>query len=95
MKMSKLFKKDTSNKTLIKTCVRINKFNQLELFYYDEYRALVSFTHAEGHNECCLAYMYSCKPVKQDTAEDFISAYNIRSDDEVLHIYSKRLKKGI
>ena len=91
--MSKLFKKDTSDKTLIKTCVRINKFNQLELFYYDEYRTLVSFCYAEGHNECCLEYMYSCKPVKQDTANAFISAYNMRFDDEVLHIYSKRLTK--
>ena len=93
--MSKLFKKDTSNKTLIKTCVRLNKLNQLELFYYDDHKTLVSFTCAEGHNECCLEYMYSCKLVEQDTAESFILAYNMRSDDEVLHIYSKRLKKGI
>ena len=86
--------KDMSNKTLIKTCVRLNKLNQLELFYYDEYRTLAAFTYAEGHNDCCLEYMYSCKLVEQDTAESFISAYNMRSDDEVLHVYSKRLMKG-
>ena len=34
--------KDISNKTLIKTCVRLNKFNQLELFYYDEYKKVMS-----------------------------------------------------
>ena len=84
MKMSKLY---------IKTCVRMNKFNQFELFYYDEHKTLVSFTHAEGHNECCLEYMYSCKLVKQDTAEAFISSYNMRFDDEVMHVYSKRLTK--
>ncbi len=93
--MSKLFKKDTSDKILIKTCVRLNKFNQLELFYYDDHKTLVTFTYAEGHNECHLEYMYSCKLVKQDTAEAFILAYNMRFDDEVLHIYSKRLTKGI
>ena len=87
--------KDISNKTLIKTCVRLNKFNQLELFYYDEYKTLVAFTYPEGHNECSLEYMYSCKLVEQDTAEAFILAYNMRFDDEVLHIYSKRLTKGI
>ena len=87
--------KDMSNKVLIKTCVRLNKFNQLELFYYDEYKTLVSFTYAEGHNDCCIEYMYSCKLVEQDTAEAFILAYNMRFDDHTLHIYSKRLTKGI
>ena len=87
--------KDMSNKTLIKTCVRLNKFNQLELFYYDEYKTLVAFTYAEGHNGCCLEYMYSCKLVEQGMAEAFILAYNMRFDDEVIHIYSKRLTKGI
>lgn len=94
MKMNKLLKKDTSDKILIKTCVRINKSNQLELFYYDERKTLVSFCYTEGHSECCLEYMYSCKLVKQDAAEAFISAYNMRFDDEVVHIYSKRLTKG-
>ena len=82
------------SKLYIKTCVRINKFNQLELFYYDDHKTLVSFTYAEGHNEACLDYMYSCKPVKQNTAESFILAYNMRFDDEIMHIYSKRLTKG-
>lgn len=87
--------KDISKKTLIKTCVRLNKFNQLELFYYDEHKALVSFTYAEGHNEACLSYMYSCKLVDQDTADAFLLAYNMRFDDNTLHVYSKRLAKGI
>lgn len=86
---------DTINKTLIKTCVRLNKFNQLELFYYDEYKTLVAFTYAEGHNEACLSYMYSCKLVAQDTAEAFILAYNMRFKYNTLHVYSKRLTKGI
>ena len=73
----------------------MNKFNQLELFYYDEHKTLVSFTHAEGHNECCLEYMYSCNLVKQDTAEAFISAYNMHSDNEVVHIYKKTFNKRI
>lgn len=92
--MSKLLKKDTSDKILIKTCVRLNKLNQLELFYYDEHKTLVSFTYAEGHNDCCVEYMYSCNQVEKDVAEAFISAYNMRFDDEVLHVYSKRLTKG-
>ena len=79
---------------IIKTCVRINKSNQLELFYYDDHKSLVAFTYSEGHNECCIDYMYSCRQVKQDTAEAFISAYNMRFE-EVLHVYSKRLMKGI
>lgn len=82
---------NTQGKTLIKTNVRLNKDNRLELFYYDEYKSLVCFTYAEGHNEACLAYMYQCKPVDQDTAEAFISAYNMRYDDNILHVYSKRL----
>ena len=86
--------KDMRNKVLIKTCVRLNKSNQLELFYYDECKTLVSFTYAEGHNQCCLQYMYSCKLVEQDTAEAFILAYNMRFDDHTLHVYSKRLTKG-
>lgn len=94
MKMTNLFKKDTSNKALIKTCVRINKSDQLELFHYDEHKTLVAFTYEEGHNECCLEYMYSCKLAEKDTAEAFILAYNMRFDDELLHIYSKRLMKG-
>lgn len=83
------------SKLCIKTCVRTNKFNQLELFYYDHHKKLISFCYAEGHNECCIDYMYSCKLAKQDTAEAFISAYNMRFDDEVLHTYHKRLTKGI
>ena len=94
MKMSKLFEKDASNKTLIKTCVHLNKFNQLELFYYDDHKTLVSFCCEEGNNECFLEYIYYCKLVEQDTAESFILAYNMRYDDEILHIYSKRLTKG-
>lgn len=83
---------NTDGKALIKTSVRLNKFNQLELFYYDDYhKTLNCFTYAEGHNEACLAYMYQCKPVDQDTAEAFILAYNMRYDDDVLHVYSKRL----
>lgn len=78
-------------KTLIKTSVRLNKFNQLELFYYDEYKTLNCFTYAEGHNEACLAYMYQCKPVDKDTAEAFILAYNMMYTCNVLHVYSKRL----
>ncbi len=93
--MTKLFKKDISNKTLIKTCVRLSKSDRLELFYYDEHKTLLAFCYEEGHSECCLEYMYSCKLVKQDTAEAFILAYNMRFDDEVLHVYSKRLTKGI
>ncbi len=93
--MTNLFKKVISDKTLIKTCVRINKFNQLELFYYDDHKTLVAFTYEEGHNECCIEHMYSCKLVKQDAAEAFILDYNMRFDDEVLHVYSKRLTKGI
>ena len=92
--MNKLLKKCTSDKLYIKTCVRMNKSSQLELFYYDDNKTLVSFCYEEGHNECCLEYMYACKLVKQDTAESFISAYNMRYDDEVLHVYSKRLTKG-
>lgn len=83
------------NKLLVKTCVRLNKSDQLELFYYDDHKTLVSFCYEEGHNECCIDYMYSCKLVKQDTAEAFILAYNMRFDDEVVHVYIKRLNKGI
>lgn len=82
---------NTHGKTLIKTNVRLNKDNRLELFYYDEYKSLVCFTYAEGHNQACLSYMYQCKPVNQDTAEAFISAYNMRYDDDIIHVYSKRL----
>lgn len=81
------------SKLYIKTCVRLNKFNKLELFYYDDHKTLVSFCYAEGHNECFLEYMYSCNQVEKDVAEAFISDYNMRSDNEVLHVYSKRLTK--
>lgn len=88
--------KDTSNKTLIKTCVRLNKSNQLELFYYDEYKTLVSFTYAEGHNECCLEYMYSCKMVDKLTATMFLIKYNTSYKVNVEHVFVQRLsKKGI
>lgn len=82
---------NADGKALIKTSVRLNKFNQLELFYHDHHKTLNSFTYSEGHNEACLAYMYQCKPVAQDTAEAFILAYNMRFDDDTLHVYSKRL----
>ena len=85
--------KDTSNKTLIKTCVRLNKFNQLELFYYDEYKTLVSFTYAEGHNDCRLEYMYSCKPVDKLTATMFLIKYNASYSDNVELVYAQRLRK--
>ena len=88
--------KDMSNKVLIKTCVRLNKFNQLELFYYDEYKTLVSFTYAEGHNEYCLDYMYSCKPVDKLTATMFLIKYNASYSDNVELVYAQRLKrKGV
>ena len=87
--------KDAENKVKIKTSVRLNKFNQLELFYYDEQNEITCFSYAEGHESAVpLEYMYSCKPVDKDTAEAFILAYNMRFDDEVLHVYSKRLTKG-
>lgn len=88
--------KDMSNKVLIKTCVRLNKSNQLELFYYDEYKTLVAFTYAEGHNDCCLNYMYSCKLVDKLTATMFLIKYNTSYKVNVEHVFAQRLsKKGI
>lgn len=86
--------KDVVDKTLIKTSVRLNKSNQLELFFYDDHKTLNCFTFAEGHNEACLNYMYSCKAVDQDTAEAFLLVYNSHcNDDKFLHVFSKRLSK--
>lgn len=86
--------KDAENKIKIKTSVRLNKANQLELFYYDGYNELTAFTHAEGHNTACLSYMYSCKLVDKDTADAFILAYNNRFNDSTLHVHSKRLTRN-
>lgn len=89
--MSILYK-NIENRTQIKTCVRLNKLNQLELFYYCD-NELNSFTYAEGHNIACLEYMYSCKLVDKETAEAFILSYNNNYNDDVIHVYSKRLYK--
>lgn len=87
----------TEGKTVIKTCVRLNKFNQLELFYYDENNELTCFTYAEGHNIASLAYMYSCKLVDSGKAEAFIFAYNSYcqscNESDLLFVPSKRLYK--
>lgn len=89
----------TEGKILIKTCVRLNKFNQLELFYYDEHDELTCFTYAEGHNVACLDYMYSCKLVDSEKAEAFILAYNNYGqscvESHILFVPSKRLYKGL
>lgn len=86
--------KDAENKIKIKTSVRLNKLNQLELFYYDDHNELTCFTYAEGHNTACLAYMYSCKLADKDTADAFILAYNNRFNDNTLHVHSKRLTRN-
>ena len=89
----------TEGRTLIKTCVRLNKFNQLELFYYDENNDLTCFTYAEGHNTACLDYMYSCKLVDSGKADAFIFAYNSYgqscNESDILFVPSKRLFKGL
>ena len=72
--MSITYGKGFEDKLKIKTSVRLNKDNGLELFYYDEYLNLVSFTFKEGHNGACLAYMYQCKPVSKEYAESFLCA---------------------
>ena len=90
--------KDLKDKTLIKTCVRLNKFNQLELFYYSDDNTITCFTYAEGYNECCIGYMYDCKLVDASTADAFTFSYNSMNahiDDGVLFTPSKRIYRGL
>lgn len=88
-----MIKYKIEGRALIKTCVRLNKMNQLELFYYGV-NGLECFTFAEGHNVSSLQYMYDCELVDQAKAETFLFAYNSyysNIDNERLHVYSKRL----
>lgn len=90
-----MIKYKTEGKVLVKTCVRLNKENQLELFYYGESSELICFTYAEGHSTACLAYMYSCKLVDSGKAEAFIFAYNTYgqscNESNILFVPSKRI----
>ena len=92
-----MIKYNTEGKILVKTCVRLNKFNQLELFYYSDKNTITCFTFAGGHNECCIRYMYDCELVDSAKAEAFILAYNglyAHIEDKYLNIPSKRIYSG-
>lgn len=78
--------RNTKGKITVPTVVKLDKkLNRLELFYY-----------AEGHNIACKEYMYSLSHVDKETAEAFITAYNMRylDTDNCINVYSKRLTKA-
>ena len=52
----------------INCVVRIDRNNELNLFYYDERGDIVCFTLSEGHSNACLQYMYSCNPCTDNAA---------------------------
>lgn len=92
-----MIKRNTQGKITIPTVVKLDKeLNRLELFYIDENNEITSFCYAEGHNIACKEYMYSLSHVDQDTAEAFITAYNLRylDTDNYINVYSKRLTKA-
>ena len=78
---------------IIKVSVRLNKSDNLEMFYYDEHKSLVSFCYEEGHNIVCLQYMYSCKKADIDISKAFIQKYNAGYEDRVQFIYAQKLKR--
>lgn len=73
---------------VIKCQVRRNKVNnELELFYYDEYRDTVCFCFSEGHNNASHRYrLEDCKPAALDVQKEFINKvqkyYDSIPDDE-------------
>lgn len=78
--------------------VRMNKDNQLELFYYNRdnqgRKWLGCFTKQEGHSECCLGYYKDTKPCKDKAqAQSFVDSYNrIAPQDGVIFVLKQRLQ---
>lgn len=92
-----MIKRNTQGKITIPTVVKLDKkLNRLELFYIDENNEITSFCYAEGHNIACKQYMHSLSHVDIETAEVFITAYNMRypDTDNCINVYSKRLIKA-
>lgn len=88
--------RNTKGKITIPTVVKLNKkLNRLELFYIDEHE-IISFCYAEGHNVACKEYIFSLSHVDIETAEAFITDYNMRypDTDNCINVYSKRLIKA-
>lgn len=78
----------------INCVVRVDSNNELNLFYYDERKDLVTFTLSEGHSNACLEYMYSCKPcTDNEAAQSMVDRYNSIGDDSVVFKLKKRLSR--
>ena len=81
-------------KTYINCVIRIDRNNELNLFYYDEMGDIVCFTLSEGHSNACIQYMYSCKPCSDNsTARAMVDRYNSIGDDSVVFKLKKRLTR--
>lgn len=83
--------RQTEGKQQIKTVVKLNREDVLELFYKND-DEIICFTFKEGHNYCCIRYFYDQKHVDQSTAEAFLTAYNLGNEgNNEIFVYSKRL----